>query len=344
VQEEQDAQASRLMDVRQKVRAGQYAPATRQVYSADGAMVPLLQGVWGEIKLLVLAEQARDKAGRMRLVKLSYYARMAEAQDEALHALVETRRRGLEDAFEVAAVTDGAVWLQGLIEVHCPQAVRILDFPHAAQRVSECAEAVRAVGLTVPDDWLSNQLHTLKQNGPADLLTTLRAWRDRYPTVGKLAENLAYLEKREAQMQYRQYQADEWPIGSGMVESGHKQVMQVRMKGPGMHWVPDNVNPMLALRTTVCNDRWDEAWQHRSTTVQQRKHERRVARTQQRVTAARRTLLAFLTQRQACRSCIASAPGDNHADRRGGATGCIHCAPFGSSCRHPSLATTFTSS
>lgn len=132
VEEEQDAQALRLMDVRQAVKQEQYEPAERQVFSADGAMVPLVHGVWGEAKLLVLAEQARDKQGCMRLVKLSYYARMVEAADFADLALVETRRRGLEDAMQVAAITDGAVWLQGLIEVQCPQAVRILDFPHAA--------------------------------------------------------------------------------------------------------------------------------------------------------------------------------------------------------------------
>ncbi len=146
VEEEQDAQALRLMDVRQEVKQEQDKPAARQVFSADGAMVPLVHGVWAEVKLLVVAQQARDKEGRMQLVKPSYYARMVEAQDFADLALVETRRRGLEDATQVAAVTDGAVWLQGLIEVLCPQAVRILDFPHAAQRLSESAEASASGG------------------------------------------------------------------------------------------------------------------------------------------------------------------------------------------------------
>ncbi len=146
VEEEQDAQAMRLMDVRQEVKQEQYEPAARQVFSADGAMVPLVHGVWAEVKLLVVAEQARDKEGRMQLVKPSYYARMVEAQDFADLALVETRRRGLEDATQVAAVTDGAVWLQGLIEVQCPQAVRILDFPHAAQRLSESAHGSASGG------------------------------------------------------------------------------------------------------------------------------------------------------------------------------------------------------
>ena len=28
---------------------------------------------------------------------------------------------------------DGAEWLQGFIDYHCPQAVLILDFPHAGR-------------------------------------------------------------------------------------------------------------------------------------------------------------------------------------------------------------------
>ena len=43
-----------------------------------------------------------------------------------------------------------------------------------------------------------------------------------------------------------------------MVESGHKVVMQRRMKQAGMRWKTDNINPMLALRMALCNQRWDE--------------------------------------------------------------------------------------
>lgn len=46
-----------------------------------------------------------------------------------------------------------------------------------------------------------------------------------------------------------------------MVECANKLVMQTRLKGPGMRWAPAHVNPMLALRTAVCNERWAEAWQ-----------------------------------------------------------------------------------
>jgi hypothetical protein len=101
-----------------------------------------------------------------------------------------------------------------------------------------------------------------------------------------LSEKLAYLEKREAHMQYPTYQEAGWPIGSGMVESANKLVVEARLKGAGMHWGRQHVNPMLVLRNAVCNHRWQETW-HASTA--QRQHERarrRQEHSQQRLTAA----------------------------------------------------------
>jgi|GEM_PF-6052956 hypothetical protein len=44
------------------------------------------------------------------------------------------------------------------------------------------------------------------------------------------------------------------------VESANKLVVEARLKGASMHWQRQNVNPMLALRNGVCNERWLETW------------------------------------------------------------------------------------
>jgi hypothetical protein len=44
------------------------------------------------------------------------------------------------------------------------------------------------------------------------------------------------------------------------VESAHKVVVESRRKGAGMHWARPHVNPLVALRTIACSDRWGEAW------------------------------------------------------------------------------------
>jgi hypothetical protein len=36
--------------------------------------------------------------------------------------------------------------------------------------------------------------------------------------------------------------------------------VEARLKGSGMHWADQHVNPMLALRNIVCSRRWKEDW------------------------------------------------------------------------------------
>ena len=37
-------------------------------------------------------------------------------------------------------------------------------------------------------------------------------------------------------MHYPEFRRNGWPIGSGMVESANKNVVEARLKGAGMHW------------------------------------------------------------------------------------------------------------
>ena len=62
-------------------------------------------------------------------------------------------------------------------------------------------------------------------------------------------------------LNYAHFVKQGYPIGSGSVESGHKVVMQSRMKQAGMRWAKEHVDPMLSLRNLVCNDRWQAGWQ-----------------------------------------------------------------------------------
>jgi len=256
----------------------------RLVISSDGAFVPLVGGVWEEVKTLVIGEvePGQEQEQEVHTTKLSYFSRLSDAQTFGELASVETERREVVQAHEVAAVQDGAVWLQGMVDLHRPDAVRILDFAHAAEYVSEIEQLLRSAGAELPADWLREQLHQLKHQGPTAVLKALRTLQRAHPEVEKVAEKLAYLQKREAHMQYPVYQQQGWPLGSGIVESGNKVVMQARMKGAGMHWAPAHVNPMLALRTAERNRRWDEAWQQSADHRQAQRMQRRIDRQEQR--------------------------------------------------------------
>jgi hypothetical protein len=96
--------------------------------------------------------------------------------------------------------------------------------------------------------------------GPAWLLGDVRDLLVGQPQSEVLRRELAYLEKRAAHMDYPRFRAAGWPVGSGIIESGNKLVVEARLKGTGMRWARAHVNPLLGLRNAVCNDRWAEVW------------------------------------------------------------------------------------
>lgn len=232
--------------------------------SADGAMVPLVHGVWEEVRTVVIGEVVSgvDREGERvaHAQNLSYFSRKVNAETFQHLALVEMHRRSVEKAKEVAAIMDGAEWEQGFADYHCPQAVRILDFAHAAEHVNPIGESLYGEHTAESQAWLSERLHRLKHEGPDELLSEFQHLQQAHPEKEAIASNLAYLEKRRAQMQYPRFQAQGWPIGSGIVESGNKLVVEARLKGSGMHWAEAHVNPMLAIRNVICSDRWKEEW------------------------------------------------------------------------------------
>src|SRR6266566_6011131 len=209
-----DAQVERLKQEAQEAPAG----AEKQAMSGDGAMVHLIGGEWVEVKTLAIGEVTRNRRGEVCTQHLSYCSRLSDATSFEEATLLQTHRRGLERAAEVCAVQDGAEWLQGLVDYHRADAVRILDFAHAAEYVNEIGQAVQAAGGRLPAHWLEGVLHRLKHQGPERVLTHLRWLAARYPS-STIQEKLAYLQKREAHMQYPTYQQAGWPIGSGSVDA-----------------------------------------------------------------------------------------------------------------------------
>lgn len=267
----------------------------RQQLSIDGAMVPLRgKGEWAEVKTLALGTiqpPVLTKTGEAEVhtTELSYFSRLTDHATFGRLATVETYRRGTTRAGSVAAVVDGAEWEQGFIDLHRPDAVRILDFGHAAEYLAKVGKALFGAGTAATSEWLGTHLHELKHGDPVTVLETLRMLRGGLATGGTADANLAvvtdtlsYLEKRQDQIRYAPFQADGYPIGSGIVESANKLLVEARLKGAGMHWERDHVNPMVALRTVACSDRWEEAWpqitRRLREAARERAADRRVAR------------------------------------------------------------------
>lgn len=266
------------------------APAKLGI-EVDGAMVPLVGGEWAEVKTVIIGEVSPPEVVKgekqVRLAALSSFSRLTDCDTFSRLALVETHRRGLERAGQVGAITDGAEWIQGFLDFHCPGARRILDFPHAGEHVAVIGQGIYGEGTPENVAWFNDTLHRLKHEGGTAVLAELRPLVTAQPEPSELGKALTYLEKREAQLAYPTFQAEGWPIGSGAVESANKLVVEARLKGAGMRWAEEQVNPMLALRNIVCSDRWDEAWPQIATRLRQQAAQGRRVRQQQRLGRSR---------------------------------------------------------
>ncbi len=265
--------------------------AARMVVSADGAMVPLVHGEWGEVRTLAIGtvvkccpcrrencrrRSTRPPAGQpanqgstaaavgpdrtpapsvttphasvagttpgtmpkqsagvggkqpqaaeVRTVDISYFSRFTSAERFTHLALAETHHRGLENAGEVAAVMDGADWLQQLTDYHCPKAVRILDFAHAAQHIAAVAQALWGQNNAETVTWSRQWIDSLLAQGPRPLLAELRPLQKLHPDNEALGANFAYLKTRQAQMDYPRFRHQGRPIGKARFRQTKKKI------------------------------------------------------------------------------------------------------------------------
>ncbi len=220
--------------------------------SIDGSMVALVDEGWREVKVAAIGR----RAGTRPLTGLTYAATLGSARVFEDEALGELARRGIPQATDVVTVNDGAEWIQGFVDLHCPQAHRVLDFAHAAGYLAEAATATFGEGAAAANAWFQSQRRELRDGDPDTVLAALGA----LPEGDARDTAIGYLTARRAQIAYREFRAWGWPIGSGCVESGHKGLVQSRLKGRGMRWRRHTAEGLIALRVVDANARWAATW------------------------------------------------------------------------------------
>lgn len=282
----EEAMCQRL---RREAPDGPPGPAVQQL-SADGAMVPVTGGEWAEVRTMALGTVEQDEAGMPHTTGLRYFSRLCSAAAFLEWVDLPLHQAGTAQAGTVIAVQDGADWLSQILDAHCPDAVRILDFPHAAEYLTKAAQAAFGTGTAETSVWLDTWFHQLKHGNPEAVIAAVRALPAPSAEAAAIRDGAAgYLSRRRRQIAYADFQRQGYPIGSGMVESANKLVVEHRLKGAGMHWARQNVTPMLALRAVLCTGEWEEVWpalwQHlcnqAHARARQRWRERREARWEQ---------------------------------------------------------------
>jgi hypothetical protein len=173
---------------------------------------------------------------------------------------------GVAECARTVVLGDGAKWLWKLYARHFPDAEQILDWYHACEHLAAVARGCLSASVENEEqlsqrvnEWLGKAKTELAEgtiNGVIALIKKL-------PAADNLRMNLrrrtaAYFDRNRERMHYKDCKKRGLWIGSGQIESGCKQVVSQRMKGPGMRWCEDGAMSMGALRAVaVSTSLWE---------------------------------------------------------------------------------------
>jgi hypothetical protein len=257
-QEEQEAASKGLVEVR-----GENRPEPKTfIVEMDGVQVGLQDGGWQEVKIGViyeLSQRVQMSEGRWELLKRHRCALRGSVQAFRKRLWALCLRAGIREQDRVVVIGDGAEWIDQSAELLFPEATRILDYYHAAERVWAVASARWTEGSAVARKWADRKLMQLKQGQSSRVIGSMKRLRLKGAEADKItATAIRYMRGRQEQMRYGEYRKAGLPIGSGAVESSCKQVVTARCKQAGMRWSEAGVDAILALRSFVLNERLDE--------------------------------------------------------------------------------------
>lgn len=162
---------------------------------------------------------------------------------------------------QIQAMGDGAEWIQlQSREVFGTQATFLCDFFHVSEYLGAAAHTCRPAK---PNGWRRTQQKRLRGGAVRKVTAALEP---NLEPVGTPEEEAPvrnahrYLTNRLDCLNYPRALGLGLPIGSGMIESGHRHVLQARLKKAGAAWLHDHADHIAHLRVLRANHQWKPFW------------------------------------------------------------------------------------
>jgi hypothetical protein len=162
---------------------------------------------------------------------------------------------------QIHGLGDGAEWIRlQTREVFGIQGTFLCDYYHVSEYLADAAPSCRA---KAPEQWRRTQQKRLKRGALQKVIDTLAEHLEPVGTIEELAPVTnahRYLSNRTDCLDYPRALRLGLPIGSGMIESGHRHVLQARLKKAGAAWLISNAGLIASLRVLRANNRWLTLW------------------------------------------------------------------------------------
>jgi hypothetical protein len=212
---------------------------------------------WREPKLFVIT--TIDENGKINKRDLPIYD-CSFGDDETFELLAEyLKALEIDKAKDVQFIADGAPWIWNrakemlvCLGVNEEKIRETLDFYHAMEHVHKLMDYVEK-------DQKIVILKKLKQ----------ALWKGNVSKMRRLIlkgipnvdlEDFTpykYFVKNKKRLDYQSLREESRPIGSGVVESGIRRVINLRFKSPSSFWYPENVEKLIFMRGIALSGRWE---------------------------------------------------------------------------------------
>ncbi len=164
-------------------------------------------------------------------------------------------------------LADGAETIWDLQAHHFPDAEPCLDWFHVVEKLWEVGRCLHGEGSPELTAWVAARTRELRRkSGANQVLDALTGAYKAIPKTGpgtkgkrdKLLAVSQHLAKHQHRLRYNQLRSDDLDIGSGAVEGAVRNLVGMRLDGPGMRWSRDRSEHMLHLRCILLNGQWDD--------------------------------------------------------------------------------------
>ena len=224
----------------------------------DGGMVLTREESWKEIKLgrVFCAEALLPENKHRNFIRDStYVAHLGERKPFFDKLPLLTDRLS-----NMVWLTDGARWIWRWVEEQYPDAVQILDYFHAKEKLCEFAREAFS-DEQQRTEWIQQQEDLLFANAVQVVIANIALMSLKAAAKQKQQVLLSYYGNNEHRMQYGTFCKKGYLIGSGPIEAAIREVIQQRLKLSGQRWTIQGAQQTANLRMAEKSGQWHKVLQ-----------------------------------------------------------------------------------
>ncbi len=271
------AQRAKLSARTEEYKFSETLSGGRVVISVDGGRVRIREkkrgpktkkgrsryhGAWREPKLLII--QKVNAQGKVDKTFAPFIDATMKGPDAVFSLLrFYLKKININEAEKVLFIADGARWIWNRVGklfaslgLTSDQYHELLDFYHAAEHLNKVAGLQKKLKPVQRKRWFAKHRNMLKNGRSHEVVEAVKELCRRSRNK-KLRTERDYFIRNMNRMLYADVANEGLPIGSGLVESAIRRVVNLRLKGASLFWLKETAEAMLYLRAHYKAGRWN---------------------------------------------------------------------------------------